>query len=275
MYLTAQRVRSGTRTGINVLLYRHPPGLPIAWADPVIVVEQDPGELVSAQIEVPPGGNAVLSYLDIVAEESVRSEQVVEHLEGLRGTVLRDGLASVHGVGLRFTVLAGSVASPEPEYRELVQRAVALLLRPPLLPWRSGEGLTILQQENEERLQFTLAPRSTAKLRETLGERWQPPSVTVSQSTMADLRHSGFDAYEQIATAMTGYRLDELLPLGQVRFEDGFDVVIWEWPARAQGIGYCLNCHRQHTLVSADGGYRCTNCDALQGNDGRFVATLH
>lgn len=274
MYLTAQRVRSGSRTGVNVLLYRHPRDKPVAWAEPGTVAERDPGELASTDIEVPPGGNAVLSYLDIVTDESLRKEQIIDQLEALRPVVLRDGIATVTGIGVRFSVLGGSAARPEAEYRDLVHRAVSLLIRPALLPWESGEGLTIHQRADEEQLQFALAPTCIERLRKTLGSQWQPPVVTVAHTTMDDLRLTGFDAYEQIATAITGYRLDELLTLGQVRFEDAAGVVIWEWPARAQGIGYCLTCHRQHTLVPTGVGYRCANCHARQDNDGRFVGTL-
>ena len=273
MYLAAQRVRSTGRTGVNVFLYRHPPGS-IAWADPGHVVEQMPGELVSSEIEVPPGGNEVLSFLDVVAAEEVSSDAVVDLVDQLREEALRDGVAGAEGVGVRFSATGALTARAAQEWQELVHRAFRLLLHPTPLAWRSGEGLVITREANAERYLFTLTPKSLSKLREMLGQEWSAPKVTVAHATMDDLGLAGFDAYEQIATAMTGYRLDELLPLGRIRVADPRGTLLWEWPATNQGVGYCLTCHRQHTLVAAKGAYKCANCGSEQEGDGRFVGAL-
>jgi hypothetical protein len=67
MYLTAQRVRdSFNREGINAFRYAHgytwqlpPPG----------VLDQDSGVLVYEIVTIQPAGNAVRSYLDIIAPD--------------------------------------------------------------------------------------------------------------------------------------------------------------------------------------------------------------
>lgn len=71
MYLTAQHVRSiHGQEGINVFRYEHGPytwqGLP-----PLGIPDQNPGELVAQQISVPPPGNVVRSYLDVIAPDEV------------------------------------------------------------------------------------------------------------------------------------------------------------------------------------------------------------
>lgn len=70
MYLTAQRVLSPTgQEGINAFFYTHGP---CTWAGeppPEVLPENDPGELVAQRLEVPPSGNRVRSYLDLVAPE--------------------------------------------------------------------------------------------------------------------------------------------------------------------------------------------------------------
>lgn len=69
MYLTAQRVRShGGAEGINAFHYEH--GL-ATWQGlpPRGVPDENPGALVANTIVVPPPGNRVLSYLDIVAPD--------------------------------------------------------------------------------------------------------------------------------------------------------------------------------------------------------------
>lgn len=270
MYVVAQRVRSPSRTGINVLLYRHMPG-PIPWQDPARVAEMMPGRLASHDIEIPPGGNEVLSFIDIVASEEVPTPQLIDTVSRLRDEAVQRGIAVADGVGVRFS--ATGVANREREGRELAHRALELLKRP--LPlWQPGVGLVIRQEVDGDGLLFTLAPESLQKLRETLGHAWRAPIVSVPYETMGDLRGAGFDAHEQVITAMTGYGLTGLLRFGRVRVEDHAGQTVWEWPAGELGVGYCLTCHRQHTLTPAGSGFRCTNCGTEQREDGRFVAAL-
>jgi hypothetical protein len=71
MYLAAQHVRSVSgQEGINAFHYAHSGylwhGLP-----PQGIPDQDPGVLVEQIINVPPPGNAVRSYLDIIAPDEV------------------------------------------------------------------------------------------------------------------------------------------------------------------------------------------------------------
>ena len=69
MYLTGQHVRASTGAdGINAFHYSHVgrtwEGLP-----PHGIPDEDPGALVAQTIVVPPPGNRVRSYLDIVAPD--------------------------------------------------------------------------------------------------------------------------------------------------------------------------------------------------------------
>jgi hypothetical protein len=70
MYLTAQHVvapLSGAE-GINAFYYEHGPddwGVP-----PPEIPDQNPGTLANETITVPPPGNRVRSYLDVVAPDS-------------------------------------------------------------------------------------------------------------------------------------------------------------------------------------------------------------
>jgi hypothetical protein len=71
MYLTAHHVRSASgQEGINAFRYVHGGylwhGLP-----PQGIPEQDPGVLVEQILNVPPPGNTVRSYLDVVAPDEV------------------------------------------------------------------------------------------------------------------------------------------------------------------------------------------------------------
>lgn len=77
MYLAAQRVRAPSgKEGINAFFYRH--GRVWLGNPPDDVLpEQDPGELVSMQLEIQPSGNRVRSYLDLVAPDETPSVQLV------------------------------------------------------------------------------------------------------------------------------------------------------------------------------------------------------
>jgi hypothetical protein len=69
MYLTAQRVRSSAGAeGINSFFYAHGPN---AWQGlpPQGIPDRNPGNLVAQSIVVPPPGNRVRSYLDVVAPD--------------------------------------------------------------------------------------------------------------------------------------------------------------------------------------------------------------
>lgn len=70
MYATAHRVRSALgEEGINVFLHRHGGDMP--WpADPWTLPETQPGEIVLKTEAIPPGGNQVRSYLDVIAPDN-------------------------------------------------------------------------------------------------------------------------------------------------------------------------------------------------------------
>lgn len=80
MYLTAQRVIAhGGQEGINAFHYKHgaqswsglpPPGIP----------DQDPGVLAGERIAVPPPGNRVRGYLDIVAPDDTPAGEIRQSL---------------------------------------------------------------------------------------------------------------------------------------------------------------------------------------------------
>ncbi len=71
MYATAQRVqdRSG-RTAVHVFVHRHDASDCPFPTDPRTVPQSMPGRLVWRNAElVPPGGNAVLSFVDLIVPE--------------------------------------------------------------------------------------------------------------------------------------------------------------------------------------------------------------
>lgn len=84
MYATAHRVESPRGlTGINTFLHTH--GAAFSWpADPVQLPEHNPGVLWwDNGPEVPPGGNRVRSYLDLLAPDDTPAAEVEAALTSL------------------------------------------------------------------------------------------------------------------------------------------------------------------------------------------------
>jgi hypothetical protein len=78
MYLLAQRVRARSgQEGINAFFHRHELLARDLASLREMLPEQNPGQLVSQDIQVPPPGNHVRSYLDIVTFEETSNREIV------------------------------------------------------------------------------------------------------------------------------------------------------------------------------------------------------
>lgn len=143
MYATAHRVVRVTtgRTGVNAFLHKHGDRFP--WpAEPWRLPESDPGVQTHDNVHVPPGGNQVRSYLDVLAPDEATPDEIDVALTGLWLELVADeaGAASPTGplpnpilyrrgrVVLRFGVepaLEGSRAGEMSELRAYVDPATA------------------------------------------------------------------------------------------------------------------------------------------------------
>ena len=90
MLLTAQRVVArGTRThGINVYCFAHGP---YTWprVPDGLLPDVNPGELVQQWLQIDPGGNYIVSYLDVVAPDDVPPMDLYQRLASLLGQSYR------------------------------------------------------------------------------------------------------------------------------------------------------------------------------------------
>ncbi|QSQ19251.1 hypothetical protein JY651_28365 [Pyxidicoccus parkwayensis] len=135
MYATSHRVLSpsGKREGINVFLSLHqgtPHAGSIDWGRPSVeaVAEQTPGVLSESDCDIPPGGNTVRSYLDVVARDGTPVEMLGAALDAFERQLSEARLPFTHHfnqVGIRF----GAVMELEPERVEEFQSLRNRLLR--------------------------------------------------------------------------------------------------------------------------------------------------
>jgi len=138
MYLAAQHVRSA-RTGdqgINSYIYGHGPYFWLGW--PPFMPEDNPGTLYDQYLEVmPPGGNRILAYLDILAPDA-SARRVQPAFDTLMALYPHAGAQFPGGVEVgdawfRYATLdPTNVADAEVELRTLFAHAYRLLqLRAP------------------------------------------------------------------------------------------------------------------------------------------------
>lgn len=129
MLLTAQRVASGEKQGVNAFLYWH--GRDILADDPFTLLDADPGTLQLRMVELDPGGNRVRSYLDLVIADQATRSQVEAALDVLEHAARPDVVpAFIHAGGgaARISMDAGLAPIWQEEVAELVGVARACVL---------------------------------------------------------------------------------------------------------------------------------------------------
>lgn len=130
MYATAHLVRREGVEGINAFLHEHGAGNP--WpTDASTFPETNPGRIVLRRTDIPPGGNSVRAYLDVLAPDATPLEEirgalraVAEDLGERRNpTVFRHGVVTI-----RFGVEGGLELLREQQLGTLAGTVEELLL---------------------------------------------------------------------------------------------------------------------------------------------------
>jgi hypothetical protein len=232
MYLTAQRVRSRTASGINVYKYLHGPTLPQRDGQPDIdrVTTDSPGYLVDSTIEIEPGGNDVLSALDVAADDDVGAEVIEGRLRAIEGHVAMATLPTIwrSEVAPVTVRLAARDVSGEPartEYMELVQRLLGLLAQPVARERRDPYRFRLSATGND----YTLAPEPDTTSR--LIAEGQPPtarSISAHIDVQVDMQGYVGPFLPHAIAALLNRDLHELVVRGGVVVVNDDGQVIWE-----------------------------------------------
>lgn len=126
MYLTAQRVRSRDgKEAVNA--YRHLHGPDFEWPpDASRVPDEAPGRLVERHEAIPPGGNRVRSWLDVVAPDGSEGEVLALALDTFRRNLAEFPNPAVFRIGT-VTIRFGVEISLEPRWDAALDELTAAL----------------------------------------------------------------------------------------------------------------------------------------------------
>lgn len=237
MYLSAQRVRAprGT-TGINVALYLHSDtDLDVdVWALPAgqlmeLITSRHPGRLATSKVEVKPGGNSILAFIDVAAPDGTAAAEVRSALQALRAPSLADLRATVR-VGNATASFSANLGLEDVSaaYDELARAALALYANPAPPPWLALPALVIEVQNDDNGWLFRLDEHSATRVVEAGG---QPARVRIRREVADDFRKLYGHLYPHAAQWVTNLSGEALLALGGARFVHG-DQAVAEWPVR-------------------------------------------
>lgn len=239
MYLTAHHVKARNGSvGINAYFSRHSHAdeLRIDWnrLDIAQIADEIGGETVVQSIEIQPGGNSVLSYLDVVAPENTDPGFIADSLRVFEYYVKEGRFPAVMAtarIGLRFGVIIGLQRLAVAEFRRL--RAHVLLLLGvtsqskvrQLVPSASGP-LRVMVTRDEGGEVYTLTHESEKRVAVARPE-FTPVRIRLSDDNRDDFRASVGELYALVITSLTGLSSAQIGQLGGVEVVQG-DRVLWQ-----------------------------------------------
>ena len=240
MYLTSHRVRTDHGLeGINSSLYLH--GAIIDDPEQMLEkLEADPGVLKAAACAVAPGNNPVLAYLDVVADDGVKREEL-DAARNAAGEILRNEPQNVPFrikvgrvlVEFGCTIGRRNSRQHERDYVELWDRALFVHETRPIPPWMEGKPIIIeVWQEGDKRI-FQPSAESMARLRLRHGPGWKSKRLSIDIFDQLDIEHYHGDLTPEAVSTLTDLSLNELAAFGGVKVHvRGNPVkILFEWPS--------------------------------------------
>ena len=242
MYVTAHRVKSTKgEVGINSFLHKHSEEEQgsLDWSPPDIlaVAEGTCGTLVDRSYDVPPGGNRVLSYLDVTAIEGTATDAIEEALRIFRDKIGKVGtpiIDAVDNVGIRFSTILGLADRELHEFDALTERLLAILRTGKQAEPAEEEPLRIFVSFSEEGYHFQLSGESVARVRALHPSgSWESARFNVKPDVMMDFQQMHGSIIPHVILALTGLRLENVIDMGGVLFlKSDTQEEIRRWPKK-------------------------------------------
>lgn len=224
MLLTAQRVRSlpENETAIHVFFSLHAtrlPRLPDGRLDARSAQALE-GKLIRQRVRLRVGGNAVDSYLDVIADDNTEIERLDE---AVREAIAASPPEHSH---VDYTTTSGTVSVTGYVSPRLAQSGsgfgeelIALWTAARALPGEPLDRapLLVIAEDAADRTTFYLDDESAQRVRDVLGASWARPRLAVDHNTRTAFETTVGNFYEQIVPIVTGLELSAIQELGGVR----------------------------------------------------------
>jgi len=247
MYLTAHRVRRPApmrQEGINVILHRHGTAMlprdAMGRIDLEMVADQQPGDTVASDCDVAPGGNNVLSFLDVALDDVSGQDLtlVVGALQRFEQNLLESDTSPrpVHmvigrDVAVRFSNYNRGVHTDLDEFRALRERLLTVAQRGNAAgPQRQGSPLKVEVAVANSQVQMRLDQASNQRLAGVHHGRFAPTGFLIEQTDWHDLvtMNGREELLNVVIVGLTGLSPEEVVALGGVAFvEAGREVLRW------------------------------------------------
>ena len=248
MYITAQKLRSKDgQIGRNSFLYEHSEADGRLFEDRnpdvVDIAERHLGRLAAQSYDLPPGGNRVLSYLDVAAVDGTNLKNIEAALKAVASQITV-GLSpielSLNGVSVRFCwgqcMGPSGVTVVRDEFDGLCKKVLEIFHTERSATNLTLHPLTVHVSFDENGYGFRMAPNSIKRIREAhRDEEWTPAPINVGYDIMLDFQAIHGDLIPHLVSALVDLRLEEVISMGGVSLLGPDGREIRRWP-RAQGL---------------------------------------
>lgn len=251
MYLTAHRLQriKGNKVdvGINAFLYQHEAqDLPEDTrfdTEGIIeqITQQNLGKLIAESIDLVPGGNSGISFVDIVGRESLDKERIREFLDQMEPAIeglYRPVTKSAPDIAVKFAIPLGLQGNEIREYKALTERAMYLFesREPPKwrteTPWikicRTIAGCQDTIVDFQE--VFSVEPETAEKLKQIHGESWTSTRVLIDHHAKWNFELIHGDLINHIAPMLTDLTLEQIAAQGGLVLHDRLRDKKIKWP---------------------------------------------
>lgn len=228
MYLTSHKIRDPLTgaVGVNAFLHVHegqdPPNINWRHPDVDFIARTAPGRLVASEIELHPGGNDVISYLDFAARDDTEAElwgQIFDAVARVAATQSRSADV-LNGVGYAFYLHPSIGMSNSAQIESLFAPLKKLLKLPIPHPSEANRPITIFASMNESGTVFSIDPQDRARV-EAMNFPGTPfLSVNVQGGVHSDFEVMHGEIFPHVVALVTGLPIERLLGLGGVRVLD-------------------------------------------------------
>ena len=247
MYLTAHRVRRSApmrEDGINAILHAHGTSMvprdPMGKIDIQLVADQNPGDVVASECDLAPGGNHVLSLLDVAFDDAAGSPDLLVAAFQRFERSIRDSAFSPRpvfmivgaDVSLRFANYNRGANLDIDEFIELRDRILSLYrqgregaARRPVEPLRAE--VTVVEGQLRIRLDEASKNRVVAVHR----GRFLASGFLMDEDNWSDFisAHGREELMNVVVTSITGMTPEEVVTLagGVAFFRGGIEAMRW------------------------------------------------